>query len=195
MAIAMSPTDEDLMARFLAGDLDSFGLLATRYQAPLRSLAARYLGRAADAEEVGQEALLRAFTQARTFRPGSPFRPWLYRIALNLCRDRHRRLRRIRWVSLGADGAEGAPAAAAISSREGTSIEAVERREDARRVRRALAALPEEQRAVLVLKEMEGMKFREIAAVLGCPESTVKSRLYRGLVALRGQLLGQVARS
>jgi len=175
---AAETSDEELMARFQAGDGASFALLAARYAGPLYALASRYLGRREDAEEVRQEALMKAFAQARRFDPDGRFRSWIYRIALNLCHDRRRRSRRLRWSSL-ADEAEPAADPAA---------DLLERREDAERVRLALRALPEEQRTVLVLKEYEGLKFREIAEVLECPESTVKSRLYRGLTALRSRL-------
>ncbi|MGD8375974.1 MAG: RNA polymerase sigma factor [Acidobacteriota bacterium] len=180
--VPLSPTaetsDEELMARFQAGDRESFALLAGRYATPLYALASRYLGRREDAEEIRQEALMKAFAQARRFRPDGRFRSWIYRIALNLCHDRRRRSRRLRWSSL-EDEAE--PAAAPTE-------DLVQRREESARVRAALEQLPEEQRSVLVLKEYEGLKFREIAEVLECPESTVKSRLYRGLTALRSRL-------
>jgi RNA polymerase sigma-70 factor (ECF subfamily) len=180
------PSDEELMVRFQAGDMDSFGVLAQRYERPLYSLAARYLGRPEDAEEIRQEALLKAYSQARSFKPGGRFRSWIYRIALNLCHDRNRRKNRLRWISWGdvaGEGQEEPPIAS--NSRTDEEVELLER---ARQVRRALQWLPREQRDVLVLKEFEELKFREIAELLGCPESTVKSRLYRGLTALRTHL-------
>ena len=177
------------MVRFQAGDLDSFGVLAQRYERPLYSLAVRYLGRPEDAEEIRQEALLKAYSQAGSFKPDGRFRAWIYRIALNLCHDRSRRKRRLRWLSWSDAAGEGHEEPA-IPSDSGTGEE-VEQRERARHVRLALQSLPREQRDVLVLKEFEELKFREIAAVLGCPESTVKSRLYRGLTALRTHLTAE----
>lgn len=179
-------SDEELMARFQGGDLDSFGILAQRYERPLYCLANRYLGRPEDAEEIRQDALLKAYSQAASFRPEGRFRSWIYRIALNLCHDRNRRRRRLRWLSWGDAAGEGQEEPA-FAADDDTGQE-VERRERSRQVRRALGVLPRQQREVLVLKEFEEMKFREIAEVLGCPESTVKSRLYRGLTALRAHL-------
>jgi RNA polymerase sigma-70 factor (ECF subfamily) len=175
-------TDEDLMVRFQGGDADSFADLAGRYSVPLLKLAQRYLGIREDAEEVRQETLLRVFSKAGTFRPGASFRPWIYRIALNLCRDRNRRRRRLHWVSLSEDTTEtrSLPEENAVQGDE-----AVESGENLRRVRQLLNQLPEAQRTVVVLKEFQELTFREIAEVLACPESTVKSRLYGGLSALK----------
>ena len=100
------PTDEELMVRFQAGDADSFADLAGRYSASLVTLAGRYLKAREDAEEVRQETLLRVYSKAGTFRSGASFRPWIYRIAVNLCRDRARRRRRVHWVSLSDDSNE-----------------------------------------------------------------------------------------
>jgi RNA polymerase sigma-70 factor (ECF subfamily) len=181
------PSDEELMARFQSGDMDSFADLAGRYSTALVKLATRYMGTREDAEEVRQETLLRVYSRGGSFRSGASFRPWVYRIALNLCRDRNRRKRRLQWVSLSDDTnetrslpQENAPRADA----------AVEERERVDKVRRMLDHLPEVQRTVVILKEFEELKFREIADVLGCPASTVKSRLYAGLSTLR-QLLEQ----
>jgi RNA polymerase sigma-70 factor (ECF subfamily) len=180
-------TDEELMARFQGGDLESFGVLAGRYEAPLFRLANRYLGRPEEAEEVRQDALMKAYAQAASFDPGGRFRSWIFRIAVNLCHDRSRRRRRWRWVPF-ADPEEQNTAGPTQEPSAPEAESSMERRETSHRVRQALNALPKEQRAVLVMKEFEEMKFREIADVLGCPESTVKSRLYRGLSALRASM-------
>lgn len=180
-------SDEELMSRVQGGDFASFGVLAARYSGPLLTLASRYLGRQEEAEEIRQEALLRALDQARSFDPAGRFRAWIYRIALNLCHDRSRRRRRWRLLSLG--GADGdARETPELRAAEPAAEEWVDRRDSARRLRRALAELPHDQRTVLVLKEFEEMTFKEIAGLLACPESTVKSRLYRGLCALRAAL-------
>jgi RNA polymerase sigma-70 factor (ECF subfamily) len=181
-------TDEELMARVRSGDLQSFGVLAARYNGPLFSFASRYLGRREEAEEVRQEALLRALDQARTFDPAGRFRAWIYRIALNLCHDRSRRRRRWRFLPFASEDAGAGAVPEAAAEEGGAGEEWIDRRDSARRLRRALTALPAEQRAVLVLKEFQELTFKEIAELLECPESTVKSRLYRGLCALRATL-------
>jgi RNA polymerase sigma-70 factor (ECF subfamily) len=180
---AVERSDEELMVRFQAGDADSFAILAGRYAGPLYGLASRCLGRPEDAEEVRQEALMKAYSQAARFRPDGRFRSWIYRIALNLCHDRNRRRRRLQWVALGE--ADAPPPERAVDGPHGE----LQRREAQEVVRQALQELSEEQRVVVVLKEYEDLKFREIAEVLGCPESTVKSRLYRALTALRDRLV------
>jgi RNA polymerase sigma-70 factor (ECF subfamily) len=117
----------------------------------------------------------------------------MYQIALNLCRDQVRR--RQRWRLLIAEGAElpERPRGPLASEPLGQDpAEAATRREKREAVLQALDRIPAEQREVLILKEFEGMKFREIAQILGCPESTVKSRMYYGLNGVRTalQLLG-----
>ena len=180
-----NPTDEELMARFQAGDVDSFASLATRYSAPLLHLATRYLGRREDGEEVRQETLLRAFSRGGSFRSGARFRPWIYRITLNLCRDRNRRRRRLTWISLSEESSLPRQA----ETRTAVQGERVVEGEDRARVlKEHLRELPEAQRTVLILKEFEEMTFREISETLDCPESTVKSRLYSGLSALRSRM-------
>lgn len=182
------PTDEELMVRFQAGDVESFADLAGRYSAPLVQLAGRYLRVREDAEEVRQETLLRVYSRAGTFRSGASFRPWIYRIAVNLCRDRARRHRRVHWVSLSDDSTETRSLPEENVPR---GDEVVEGNERVRLVHRLLDQLPEAQRTVIVLKEFEELKFREIAEILDCPESTIKSRLYGGLCTLKTLLQEQ----
>jgi RNA polymerase sigma-70 factor (ECF subfamily) len=182
----MNWTDEDLVIRSRGGDLESFNQLILRWERPIFALAYRVIGREEDARDVCQETFLRAFRALPGFPGQAKFSSWVYRIALNLCRDWMRRQRRTPTVQMpeGADpeelAAQGGPA---------ESIEdLVARRELSAVVAEAMALLPEEQRTAIVLKEYHGMTFQEIADLQGCPLSTVKTRLYQGLSVLRRHL-------
>ncbi|NOT26054.1 MAG: sigma-70 family RNA polymerase sigma factor [Acidobacteria bacterium] len=182
----MTLTDEDLVTRSRGGDLESFNQLILRWERPIFALAYRVIGREEDARDVCQETFLRAFRALPGFKGQAKFSSWVYRIALNLCRDWMRRQRRTPTVQMpeGADpeelAAQGGPA---------ESIEdLVARRELSAVVAEAMALLPEEQRTAIILKEYHGMTFQEIAELQGCPLSTVKTRLYQGLSVLRRHL-------
>lgn len=179
-------TDEELVARSMNGDADSFNQLVRRWERPIYALAYRVLGREEDARDVCQDTFLRAFRALGGFKGQAKFSSWLYRIALNLCRDWIRRQRRAPTVQLPED-VDVAELAAADGPTE--SIETlVARRELGRAVAVAMASLPEEQRTAIVLKEYHGLTFQEIADLQGCPLSTVKTRLYQGLSVVRRQL-------
>lgn len=182
----MPSTDEELVALSVGGDLDSFNQLVLRWQRPIYALAYRVLGREEDARDVAQETFLRAFRALKGFKGQAKFSSWLYRIALNLCRDWIRRERRapVSQVPEGIDIAELAGEAVTTESVE----DRVARQQLGRVVGQAMFALPEEQRTAIILKEYHGLTFQEIAELLDCPLSTVKTRLYQGLTVLRRQL-------
>jgi RNA polymerase sigma-70 factor (ECF subfamily) len=188
----MTWTDEELVARSIGGDADSFNALIRRWERPIYALAYRTIGREEDARDVCQETFLRAFRALPGFRGQAKFSSWLYRIALNLCRDWMRRERRAPIVQMPEDTDLIELASAAEPSE---SIEdLVARRDMSRIVERAMALLPEEQRTAIVLKEYHGLTFQEIADMLGCPLSTVKTRVYQGLVVLRRELAKSAGR-
>ena len=185
----MTWTDEELVARSVGGDADSFNELVVRWERPIDALADRTIGREEDARDVCQETFLRAFRALPGFRGQAKFSSWLYRIALNLCRDWIRRERRAPVVQApeNVDLIELAAAAEPSESIE----DLVARRDLAQTVERAMALLPEEQRTAIVLKEYHGLTFQEIADLMNCPLSTVKTRLYQGLTVLRRELAKQ----
>jgi RNA polymerase sigma-70 factor (ECF subfamily) len=182
----MASTDEELVARSMGGDLDSFNQLVLRWERPIYALAYRVIGREEDARDVCQETFLRAFRALGGFKGQAKFSSWLYRITLNLCRDWIRRERRqpLAQTPEGVDLVELAGEAEDTESIE----ELVARKEIGAAVAKAMALLPEEQRTAIVLKEYHGLTFQEIADMLDCPLSTVKTRLYQGLTVLRRQL-------
>ncbi len=180
----MQRTDEELVVLSTAGDTDSFNQLVVRWERPIFALAYRVLGREEDARDVCQETFLRAFRALKGFKGQAKFSSWLYRIALNLCRDWIRRERRSAMVtSLDAE-TEPEPVSGPVETAE----ELVVRRDLGRVISRAMTVLSEEQRTTIVLKEYHGLTFQEIADLQGCPLSTVKTRLYQGLSVLRRQL-------
>jgi RNA polymerase sigma-70 factor (ECF subfamily) len=182
----MTCTDEELVARSNGGDPDSFNELIKRWERPIYALAYRQIGREEDARDVCQETFLRAFRALKGFRGQAKFSSWLYRIAINLCRDWMRRERRTP-VMQPPEDVDLMDLAAARGPSE--SIEdRIGRNDLSRAVERAMAVLPEEQRAAIVLKEYHGLTFQEIADLVGCPLSTVKTRLYQGLTVLRREL-------
>ena len=184
--LRMTWTDEELVARSVGGDAESFNQLVLRWERPIYALAYRTIGREEDARDVCQETFLRAFRALPGFRGQAKFSSWLYRIALNLCRDWVRRERRAPVVQPPEDMDLMELAAASEPSEPIEDL--VARKDLARAVERAMALLPEEQRTAIVLKEYHGLTFQEIADLVGCPLSTVKTRLYQGLTVLRREL-------
>jgi RNA polymerase sigma-70 factor (ECF subfamily) len=182
----MTWTDEELVARSVGGDLDSFNQLVVRWERPIYALAYRVIGREEDARDVCQETFLRAFRALRGFKGQAKFSSWLYRITLNLCRDWMRRERRTP-VAQAPEGLDLLDLAGAQAPSESVE-DLVSRRELGQVVARAMATLPEDQRTAIILKEYHGLTFQEIADLLDCPLSTVKTRLYQGLTVLRRQL-------
>jgi len=182
----MTITDEELVARSRDGDVESFNQLIVRWERPIYALAYRMLGREEDARDVCQDTFLRAYRALPGFKGQAKFSSWIYRIALNLCRDWIRRQRRNPVSQMPEDVDPGEVAAEAGTTE---SIEdLVARRELGAIVGQAMGALSEEQRTAIVLKEYHGMTFQEIADMQGCPLSTVKTRLYQGLSQLRRHL-------
>jgi len=188
--VGVSATDEQLLLAVRSGDTDSLGALMLRWEQPLFRFVYRILLRHEDARDVCQETFLRVLKKADRFKTGSRFSTWMYQIALNLCRDQLRRRRR--WSLVMAEHHE-LDESLTPAPREGSSgsdpARDVEILEQNAAVARALGRIPPEQREVLVLKEYEGLKFKEIAEILRCPESTVKSRMYYGLSGLRDALV------
>lgn len=182
-------TDEELVDLAQRGSEDAFNQLVLRWERPIFALAYRTLGREDDARDVCQEAFLRAYRALRGFKGQAKFSSWLYRITLNLCRDWMRKQRRTP-VSQVPEGLELSDLAG--EEPDAVSVEdLVARREMSAAVAKVMAMLPDEQRTAIILKEYHGLTFQEIAEMLGCPLSTVKTRLYQGLTVLRRNLQRQ----
>jgi RNA polymerase sigma-70 factor, ECF subfamily len=163
-------SDTELIAASLAGDTAAFGELVSRYQNRLYHSLVHMLGSAEDAKDVAQDAFVLAFQKLGTFRGDAQFYSWLFRIAMNAAVNFRRRVR-----SLGAS----------IDARPEQPLEQAERQ---RIVRAALAQLSDEFRMPLVLCEIDGLKYEEIAELLKCPIGTVRSRIHRARLELREKL-------
>lgn len=173
--------DRELMALAQAGDEAALGALMERWERPVKTVIARLVGNAAEAEELAQEAFVRLWQRRDRFRAGAEFRPWMLSLALNLARNRLRWWRRRPLVALE----EWTPLPPAETVDGAGALEA---RERAEAVRAAVAALPLEQREALVLFEYEGLAQAEIAAIADTTPKAVERRLERARAALRASL-------
>jgi RNA polymerase sigma-70 factor (ECF subfamily) len=183
MGAALEPTDEELVDAFQRGETAAFERLVRRWERKIQGAIYRIVGPGEDVRDLCQEAFLKAYRGLPTFKREARFSSWLYQIALNTCRDRHRRRRGRTFVGL-----EELERGQSRTGDGGRSVAWMEARDLASRVSAAVAELPPEQRDVLILKEYEGLTFPEIAEALDVPVSTVKTRLYRGLQQLRVRL-------
>jgi RNA polymerase sigma-70 factor (ECF subfamily) len=188
LGAAEAASDEEAMRRVQASaDPAAFAQLVARWEGPIRRLCVRMCGDAHRGEDLAQEAFARVFANRQRFEPQRKFSTWLWRIALNLCHEESRRNAVRRAERTGDMSGEPLAAAVARAASEEPHGNAV-RAEHARLVRVALRRLPESHRAVVVLREYEGLKFREIAEVLDVPEGTVKWRMAEALTRLGEEL-------
>ena len=178
--------DEGLAERVRAsGDVAAFSILVTRYRGRLVALARRMLtgSNSDEAEDVAQEAFVAAYDKRASFRKGEPFRPWLYRIAVNRCLDRLRmQSRRPSTVEIGSLPEPALPGS--------DPINALLSYEEEERLQEAVAALPPKLRTVFVLRHLDDLSYDEIAVVTGLPLGTVKTHLFRARADLRAALTG-----
>lgn len=182
----MNADDRRLIAETLNGRTASFGELVRRYQDRLFNAALRVLDHEDDARDVVQDAFVSAYQSLRSFKGDSEFYTWLYRIAFNTAISLRRKRRAL--VSLES-GRAGEAAHEPEDRSEGTRPgAALERTEEEAALQAALNRLSPEHRAILVLKDLDGMKYEEIAEVLGVPIGTVRSRIHRARLELRGLL-------
>lgn len=180
-------TDGELLRAHADGDPRAFEEVVVRHSARLYAVALRTLGDREEALDAVQDALLSAHRAAGTFRGDARVSTWLHRITVNACLDRARR-RAVRPVVHLPDLPGGAEALEAVPDPRDHEAE----RDTSREVEAALARLPVEQRAALVLVDLHGHRVEEAARILGCPEGTVKSRCARGRARL-AVLLGHLA--
>jgi len=179
-------TDQELLSAHVAGDPAAFGVLFARHRDRLWAVALRTMGNRDDAADGLQDGLVAAYRRAATFRGDAAVTTWLHRVVVNACLDRLRAAKVRRTDPLPDDLEEyrdrGSAASAAPATEDPAELSV--RSERRRLVLDALTALPAEQRAALVLVDMEGYSVAEAAAVLDCAVGTVKSRCSRGRARL-----------
>ena len=180
-------SDHDLLRAHVEGDPEAFGELFARHRDRLWAVALRTMGNPEDAADGLQDGMVAAFRRAGSFRGEAAVTTWLHRVVVNACLDRIRasRIRRLDALPDDVEDRGTLVATAVPDDRPDVAAEDAERR---RRVLAALATLPADQRAALVLVDMEGYPVAEVAEMLGCAEGTVKSRCSRGRTRLAGLL-------
>lgn len=180
--------DAALIQRFRRGDIESFGLLITKYQDRIYNLMLRMCGRNGLAEELAQDAFVRAMEKIDQFRGKSSFYTWLFRIATNLAISYRRKHGKIQFHSLSATGENEKSLGAKLASNQGDPVDAAINKEIKARVSASLEELDDEFRIALILRDMEDMDYTEISQVLDIPVGTVKSRIYRARISMREKL-------
>ncbi len=178
--------EQELISRSKDGDVESFNLLVEQYQRLVYNLALRMLGNAEAAEDASQDTFISAYRAIGKFRGGS-FKSWVLRIAANSCHDKQRVSQRYRVVSLDTLLLEtdAIPQDNNTESPEDYAL----RRELGRFLNEGLSHLPEDQRLAIILSDVQGLSYDEVAQVTGSSLGTVKSRLNRGRTRLRDLLL------
>lgn len=180
--------DEQLVERVQRGDKAAFNLLVKKYQHKVVNLVARYVNNQGDAQDVAQEAFIKAYRALATFRGESAFYTWLYRIAVNTAKNYlTSQGRRPPSSDVEADEAEfyrGGESLQEVSTPENLALTD----EIKRTVFAAIEALPEDLRTAITLRELEGLSYDEIAVIMDCPVGTVRSRIFRAREAIDKKL-------
>ena len=177
-----SNDDRDLVSRARRGDREAFTQLIVQYQVPLYNMALRMVGRPEDAADIAQEAFLRAWEKIRTLRD-APFKSWLFQIGANLCYDHFRRGKR---YGVMPDDETGNVIGLGIATPD--PQERAEASERNRLVRESIQALDHDMRIAIILRDVNGMAYEEIATVLRVPLGTVKSRIARARAQVQERL-------
>ncbi len=179
-------TDVELIQKYLAGEVSAFNTLVWRWEKPIFNFIHRYIGDMEIARDVSQKVFIRTYKNLKKLRTPEKFSSWIYQIAANLCKDELKSMKRRNGISIDDIVENNSEHAYELTDDADTRPdEAVNRLQIESIVRNALQAIPEEQRIVIIMKEYQGLKFKEIAEALGEPINTVKSRMYYGLNALR----------
>ena len=181
-----SISEDDLMCRFQKGDESGFRRLMERYQDRIVNFVYRMVSDRHMAEDLAQEVFVRIYLNAGRYHPGSRFAPWLYRIASNLAINELRRRKRWRFVTIDTNPSdESRNVIRELKDEKSVSPEEhVSKMEASEEVAKALNKVPIKYRSPLILRELEGYDYEEIAQILDIPRGTVKSRLNRGRALL-----------
>jgi RNA polymerase sigma-70 factor (ECF subfamily) len=186
-AAAALDYDAELMLRVKDGDGASFALLLDKYRASVSHFLYRMVQDQAVSEELAQEVFLRVYRSRETYEPTAKFTTWLFRIATHLALNWLRDQKNERGQERLDQSTEDAPARE-VADRSPSAEQSMVRQVKVEEVRRAVAALPEKQRAAVLMHKYEEMEYSQIAKVLSCSESAVKSLLFRAYETLRVRL-------
>ena len=181
-------TDAALIQQFLNGETGAFNTLVWRWEKPLFNFINRTVGNEDTAKDICQTTFIRTYKELRKLRDPEKFSPWIYRIALNLCRDEFKKNKNRRFLYLDdlLANQDSDDYSVQLPDQEAqTPEDALNNQQIGEILKWALMAIPEEQRVVIIMKQYQGLKFIEIADILKQPVNTIKSRLYYGLNALR----------
>lgn len=185
----VDPADEWLLSAYCDGDAAAFETLLRRYRGPLFNVVLRSVRDRGRAEEIYQDVWMKVIERAEDFRGDAKFSTWLYTIARNLCIDHQRKMKFRRHASLDQPVPGTEQTWVAEAPNPGPSTEALAAgRIMQHRIERAVLALPDEQREVFLLRQLQGLAFDEIAEVVGIPTNTVKSRMRYALERLQRSL-------
>jgi RNA polymerase sigma-70 factor (ECF subfamily) len=181
---AEAAVDLELVVRVQSGDKQAFGLLVERYQSRILHVLTPFLKNRADAEDVAQDTFIRAYRALANFKGDSAFYTWLYRIAINTAKN-YLAAKKIRPPGSDIDMADVGESAFDIKLRdEDSPDELIHRDQIEAAVYKTMAELPDEQRTALMLREIDGMSYEEIAMTTDCPIGTVRSRIFRAREAI-----------
>jgi RNA polymerase sigma-70 factor, ECF subfamily len=172
----------------IKGDQDAFAEIVEIYSNSIFQLGYRMLGNRHEAEDIAQEAFIRAYVNIKSFNQDLKFSTWLFRIATNLCIDRIRKKKPDYYLDAEVSGTDGLTMYSQLSSNSPLPENELESLELHETVQKEILKLPEKYRSVIVLKYMEELSLNEISEILDMPLGTVKTRIHRGREALRQQL-------
>ena len=178
-----------VIRRVQRGDANAFEYLVAAYEKNVYNLALRMTGSPEDAEDMAQEASLKAYSSLDSFRGDSKFSVWLYRIVSNVCLDFLRRQKKRQSFSLSMEDDDGEQTELELPDLSRLPEEELEKKLTRDAVRRGLAQLPEDARQILLLREIQGLSYEEIGETLGLEPGTVKSRIFRARKKLCAFLL------
>jgi RNA polymerase sigma-70 factor (ECF subfamily) len=188
--------DIDLIRAVQAGDMAAFDELVLKHKNRLFNLVYWFLGDYQDANDCAQETFIKVFKSIKNFRFESSFSTWLYRIAVNTCKNKLKSSA-YRWkkktVSLETSNSSknGNPLSEIVNGSP-TPVMALEKKERMIRIQKAINSLPEEQNQVVVLRDIQGLSYQDISDITGLNLGTVKSRLARGRLELKNKLKGRI---
>jgi len=190
--------DSALVRAFNAGQKDAFDLLVLRHKDRIFNLCLWYLGDYQEANDIAQEIFIKVFRSLGMFKFKSAFSTWLYRIAVNTCKNRlksmefrfKKRMRRLNHPGISQSNNPSAEIASEIADESGSPLDRLEKKERAIRVRKTINALPDKKKTMIILRDIEGFSYAEICMITGLKPGTVKSRLARARLTLKEKLKG-----